>query len=302
MNQQQISRTPARLARPVPASTAVRSLDVVQDTGLLERSLPAQGKRVTSVSSSGRATPAASLLFAPGDRSGVDQVRALAAADRSFLITFDPEEDARSGASDPGRRWLEVSVNGLAFDLTGLAPREQAPLPEAGHLFGLASDFPQRPLEALTLVPGPGLAGRRQMLPVMRSHALLTARLAALPGVAAVAWHGARAWSAPGYFRAGVMRWMEGGAFPGLGLAGLSATPDGGMASEGLALFTGQEVLLAPSIAENRAQGARIALRIMHWLVENGRVSEPGTLQTDSGISLQIEPSSNGRLIKVRKT
>ncbi len=262
----------------------------------------ADAKRVTLVppSGTGRAVPAASLLFAPGDRSGLDQVRALAAAEPSFLITFDPEEGARSGASDRAKGWVEVSANGLPFDLTGLAPSEPAALPEAGHLFGLASDISRRPLEAITLVPAPNLAGSRQLLPVLRSHALLIARLAALPGVAAVAWHGARAWSAPGYFRTTALRWIEGGAFPGLGLAALSATPDGGIASEGLALFTRQEVLLAPVLAENRAEGARTALRIMHWLVENGPICEPDTLQTESGASLQLEPSSNGRVVKVR--
>jgi hypothetical protein len=99
-----------------------------------------------------------------------------------------------------------------------------------------------------------------------------------------------------------VLRWIEGGAFPGLGLAALSASPDGGMVSEGLALFTGQEVLLTPSIAENRAAGARTALRVMHWLVENGAIDGRETLTGPGGELLQLEPSANRRVIKVWKT
>jgi hypothetical protein len=229
-------------------------------------------------------------------------VRALAAGDPGFVVSFDPEEVARPGACAPAGRWLEVLVNGLAFDLIGLAPREQAALPEAGHLFGLPGDFARQDLEAVTLVPGPSLAGGRNLRPTLRSHGLLAAQLAALPGVAAVAWHGARAWSAPSHFRTSVLRWIEGGAFPGLGLAALSASPDGGMVSEGLALFAGQEVLLTPSIAENRAAGARTALRVMHWLVENGAIDRHETLTGPGGELLHLEPSANQRLVKVWKT
>lgn len=248
-----------------------------------------------------RIMSAASLLFVAGSRPDRMAVRELAAQDREFAVSLEPDlppEPDPSGRGD----WVELVIHGLTFDLSGLAPREQAPLPEAAHLFGLQKDIAERDLEAITLVPGPHLAGGRQLLPVLRSHALLAARLVALPGVTAVAWHDARSWSAPDFFRSSVLRWIEGGAFPGLGLAALSQNGDGGLRSEGLALFTGQELLLEPRFAEDRAEGARVALRLMHWLVENGPMAEVETLTGPSGELLRLEPSADRRLIKVWKT
>ena len=244
---------------------------------------------------------AASLLFEVGSRPDRALVAELAARTGQFSISLVPE---LASLPDPDGRanWLELVIQGLTFDLYGLAPRAPAPLLQARHLFGLSPETRQRPLEAVTLEPGPHLAGGRQMLPVLRSLALQAAHLAALPGVVAVAWHAAHAWSAPEFFRGGVVRWIEGGAFPALGLAALAPTPAGSIISEGLALFTGQEIELEPRLAEERATGARIALRLMHWLVENGPLDSMETLTGPSGELLRLEPDAAGRLIKVWKT
>ncbi len=244
---------------------------------------------------------AASLLFNAGSRPDRAAVRALATEDGNFSVSLEPDlppEPDPSGRGD----WIELVIHGLTFDLSGLAPRGPAPPPEVRHMFGLPGEFAQRPLEAVTLEPGPHLAGGRQLLPVLRAHALLAARLAALPGVAAIAWHGARSASNPEFFRGAVLRWIDGGAFPGLGLAALVATPDGGLASEGLALFTGQELVLTAELAEDRAQGGRIALRLLHWLVENGTITSSETLTGPAGELLRLEPSADRRQIKVWKT
>jgi hypothetical protein len=90
------------------------------------------------------------------------------------------------------------------------------------------------------------------MVPVVRGLAVLASRLAMLSRVQAVAWHPARCWSAPQPFRAGITRWSEGGPFPAFSLAAVSHAPDGALHSEGLALFTGQELRLEPDLAEDR--------------------------------------------------
>lgn len=242
---------------------------------------------------------AASLVFKSGTLPGREAVRTLAARDREFAVSLEPE---LSGDTDERGNWLELVINGLTFDLSGLAPGATGELPEMRHTFGLPPEIRDQDLQAITLVPGPHLAGGRRLLPVLRSHAMLTARLAQLPGVEAVAWHAARCWSAPDYFRTSVMRWIEGGAFPGLGLAALMPAEDGGIASEGLALFTGQELELQPELCVERAEAARIALRLMHWLVENGPLSAVETLTAPSGENLRLEPSPDRRIIKVWKT
>lgn len=301
MEQQQISVTSASLATGLSAITALRSLDVVQNLGLIERPPCADDRRVTlaRLTRTGRELPTVSLLFAPGDRSSVDRVRALGEAERSFLVSFDPEEDAGPGACKPAERWLEVLANGLTFDLQGLAPGAPQPLPPSRHCYGLSPDFNGGALEAISLRPGPHIAASGPMLPVVRGLARLAAVLADLPGVRAVGWHAARTLSAPDHFRGSVLRWLEGGAFPGLGLTALAPTLEGGLQSEGLALFTGQELRVAPELARDQAAGARLALRLLHHLVEHGQVDAPAGLPGPSGEPLVLEPSDNKRFVEV---
>jgi hypothetical protein len=213
----------------------------------------------------------------------------------AFTVSLDP---GVGGAGDAGN-WLELLDSGLTFDLRGLAPGPAEPPPPCGHEFGLSDDFNAARMQAVTLQPGPHLAEGSAMLPVVRSLAGLTATLAALPGVRAVAWHPARSWSSPEHFRTSVARWLDGGAFPGLGLTALVAMPDGGMQSQGLALFTGQELRLEPELAKDRAAAAKTGLRLLHWLVEHGRLSAPESLPGPDGEPLRLEPSANQRFVRV---
>ena len=245
---------------------------------------------------------AASLLFAPHERPDRQAVAALAQDNVGFAVSLDPVEegDPANGSSDR-RDWLELIASGLTFDLIGLAPGPAAEAPPLDHALGLPAEFDRGGLESITLRPGPHLAAGAAMLPVVRSLAWLTAQLAELPEARAVAWHPARCWCDPVHFRDSVRRWIEGGVFPGLGLASLAPVPDGGMQSQGLALFTGQELRLEPELAEDRAAGAKIALRLMHWLVEHGRLEAPERLAGPDGQPLRLEPSENTRCVRVWK-
>ena len=137
------------------------------------------------------------------------------------------------------------------------------------------------------------------MVPVVRALAWLGAVLGRLDGVVAIAWHPARCWSAPDLYIEGVRRWAEGGVFPGLTLAGLSLSPDRGMHSEGLALFTGQELRLEPEMIEDQAEGAKLAVRLLDFLIERGRVAETATITGPDGSLLRLEPSANGRFVRI---
>ena len=228
-------------------------------------------------------------------------MRALAKLDSTFSISLEPNDNSASlaGAAQ-AVRWLELLANGLTFDLEGLIPGDSPPLPTSGHSYGLPAGFPQGPLEAISLRPGPHIAAGGRMLPVVRGTAWLAARLAGLPKVQAVAWHPARTWSGPQHFRESVIRWVEGGAFPGLGLTALTPTPEGGLQSEGLALFTGQELRLERRLMADRAAGARLALRLLHWLVENGKLEGEAEVTGPSGEPLLLGPSASGRFVDAR--
>ena len=245
---------------------------------------------------------AVSLLFAVGRRPGAGAIRQLAEKQGGFSVSFDPaaESGAESAApAEHGLAWLELLANGLTFDLAGLAPGPAAEAPPCIHAYALTPDADASALEALTIRPGPHLAGGHAMAPVIRTLAWVGASLAPLDGVEAIAWHSARSWCAPGFFREGVLRWIEGGVFPGLGLTALAVAPDGGMQSEGLAVLTGQEVRIEPELMADKATGAKIGVRLIDLLVEGGRIDAPQRLTGPDGLALRLEPSANGRFVRV---
>ena len=214
----------------------------------------------------------------------------------AFSISLDPSEgNAESVRGEP--QWLELLVTGLTFDLAGVAPGPSAGSPPRGR--GVAHEDWVYASEAVTIHPGPHLASGAGMVPVVRMLASLAATLSDLEGVAAVVWHPARCWSAPEVFRDSVTRWVEGGVFPGLTLATLSLSPDRGLHSEGLALFTGQELRLEPEIVQEPAEAVKLAVRLLDFLVERGRVDAPETLTGPGRQPLRIEPSENGRFVRI---
>ncbi|WP_137679159.1 hypothetical protein [Aurantiacibacter suaedae] len=195
--------------------------------------------------------------------------------------------------------WAELLANGLTFDVTGLSPGPARVHPERYHLLGLAEAEDFSTSEAITITPGPHLAGGRTMLPVLRSLALLGAMLAELPQVHAVVWHAAGAWSEPGYFRSVILRWIAGGPFPSLGLTAIAPTREGGLKSDGLEIFIGQELVLGPDLARDKAEGTKVAIRLMNWLAESGRITESTSMMGPAGETLRLVPEQNQRIVKV---
>jgi hypothetical protein len=245
---------------------------------------------------------AASLLFAAGRRPEPAAIRDFARNQGGFGISFDPSLDGAPGenpADSAGRIWLELLTNGLTFDLIGLAPGPPAEAPPCVHGYALAANADAVGLEAVTVCLGPHLAGGHALPPVVRSLAWMAATLAAIEGVEAVAWHPARSWCAPGYFRDGVLRWVEGGVFPGLGLTALTVTPDGGMQSEGLALFARQDLRIEPELMLDKAAAAKMGVRLIDHMVESGPIEAAQRLVGPDGQPLLLEPSPNGRFVRV---
>jgi hypothetical protein len=245
---------------------------------------------------------AVSLLFAAGRRPEPRAIHDFARQGGGFSVSFDPSAEgaASAGAADAdGRVGLELLCKGLTFDLVGLGPGAPAEPPPCVHRYALAANAEAAGLEPVTMVPGPHLAGGPAMPPVVRSLASLAATISAIDGVEAIAWHPARSWCGPDYFRDGVLRWIEGGVFPGLGLTALAVSPDGGMQSEGLALFAGQDLRIEPELMLDKAAGAKIGVRLIDYLVEAGPIDAPQHLVGPDGQPLRLEPSGNGRFVRV---
>lgn len=236
---------------------------------------------------------AVALMFAPGHRPRAEEIRALSASLGQFAVTIECSNPAEEV------QWMELLANGLTFDLTGLEPGKPRDAINTGHVFGLAEEFDPAICETIALAPGPHLTSGGAMIPVVRCLAWLAAEMASLPHIRAISWRAARTICAPEYYHDSVMRWIGGGAFPGLGLTALVPQPDGSMISEGLGLFTGQELRLDASLASDRSHGAKVAVRLLHWLVENGRVDQTMSLTGPSGEALVLEPQPELGFIKV---
>lgn len=155
--------------------------------------------------------PVVSLLFAAGERPRLRAIAALADAGAGFSIGLTAP-DGHAGC-------VELVANGLAFDLAGLAPERGAGQPSVVPGVGLPSGLEGEPVEALTLQPGPHLAGAAGMMPVLRTLATVAARLTLLPGVRAVAWQPSGHWSKVDDFRSAMARWIDGGDVPAFALA-----------------------------------------------------------------------------------
>lgn len=230
------------------------------------------------------------LLYAAGGRPSAEDVRRAGETSGAFALTFDPEK---------GPEWAEVLITGLAFELGGLAPGAAEPLPPVAHRFGLADARSNDVLEAVVLRPGAHLAGAAAMLPVVRACTALALALAEQSDAVTVAWIPARSAMGADYFGAVIADWLGGGAFPAPGLTALIPNA-AGIASEGLAFFTGQELQVVADPAADRRRLGRIAVRLVDLLVQNGPLIAPAALTGPEGESLLAEPADAGHIVRVR--
>lgn len=231
-----------------------------------------------------------SLVFAAGQRPGLDTLAGLAG--RSLeRIPF-----ALSNIPGAGENWVELLASGLTFDCRGLAPDAAATMPGKGAMLGL-HELPQG--ETIVLQPSPHLAEGRGLLPVVRTLVGLGAQLGELPGFIAAHWQPARCWMAAKFFRGVVNDWLGGGAFPALGLVSLQREKDGAMVSAGLDYLIGQELSFAPNRRLEPAAVARIAVRLIHSLVDSGPLRAPSEYVGPEGEILLVEPVKRGKELKV---
>jgi hypothetical protein len=192
--------------------------------------------------------------------------------------------------------WVEILASGLTFDCAGLAPASPSATPTGGALLGLER---QPEGEAISLSPGPHLAEAAGMLPVVRALAGLGARLAALPGAVAVFWNPARCWMPTAYFCKVVDNWLADGPFPALGLTSLERESDGSIVSVGLALMTGQELRFLPDPKLVPADIARIAVRLIHALIDIDPLTTQHTFVGPDRETLLVTPSKQGTQLDV---
>lgn len=237
-----------------------------------------------------------SLLFASDKRPSADDVeRLLQSSDiagAAAHVSYRPKDD-REGL-------LELLVSGLTFDLVGLEPAAALPPPPRTHQFGLTGDDAREGLEAITLLPGHHLSGGHAMIPVVQAMLGLAGHIALPLSVEAVCWHPAQSWMEPQYFSRVALGWLSGGAFPALGLTALTHTADG-VRSEGLAFFSGQELMVMRRKGEGAADTAKLAVRFIDYIATNGPFRRELEFQGPDGEALRVVPGDFGKLATIER-
>ena len=232
------------------------------------------------------------MLFAAGDRPALAEIRDM----------LDAPELAGFGASlsfypEPEEGWAEVLVNGLTFDLAGLAPFKPGSYPEPSTHFGTKQETGA--LEAITIVPGDHIRTSMPVMPLVRAMTALIANLSLPLEAKGVLWAPARTLMEPGYFARVIMNWQSGGVFPALGLTAIDHCEDGSAVTSGLSYFIGQEALIQSGPGEDRAATAKLAIRVVDYLVANGPVERLRALSGIADEPLTAVPAEDGQLVRI---
>jgi hypothetical protein len=250
----------------------------------------AQDPTVVSNDNHQAALPCLLLLFPTGHRPDASQIRAALGSTQVGRVSHDPRTNASIANHNPPQGdWLELLVDGLTFDLLGLAPGEPLSGPPLRHRFGVAADE-LADCEAIGLAPGPHLAGAASAMPVVRTLLRLGAALTThCDHAVAAVWHPAASAIARQLFVDTVGAWLEGGAFPALGLVGVNEEADGVLVSDGLAFFLGQEIELVPPPGTARTAATRLLLRLIDRLIEPPMLTAREMVRLDDGTCISLD-------------
>ncbi|TRD09965.1 hypothetical protein FGU71_13250 [Erythrobacter insulae] len=258
------------------------------------------------------------MLFASGKRPNPASIREFAEAQRTTSLTFDPfadrslqliaaegekiGQDRATPADKDQSVWVELLRDALTFDLLGLAPGPMPILPAIEYRY----DFDQSPnslrLEGLHLLPGKHLAGGANSIPVMRAMIGLACDfIHHFSELVAVAWAPAKSVIGRRYFESVGSAWLDGGAFPALGLTSFRSTVDGALQTVGLEFWIGQELRIEPPLSNNKVEATRLGVRLVNQLVLIGGLDKSERLTAPDGSRLIMGPSRNGKFVRVAR-
>lgn len=229
------------------------------------------------------------MIYSAGERPTADEVQ-------HVFAKVDLPSLGREAGPDDHR--LELLAGGLTFEMRGLAPGAPAALPAARHFVGMADSPDSFPFEAISLEPVRPAAGE-PVLPLVKVMAEAAALLALGSRARAVGWWPAGSWIDAAYFVRAIESWRSGGPFPALGLAAIHRRDDGSVVSDGLAFFTGQELLIDPRRSEHATDTIKLAVRAVDHLVREGRLTGILSFLGRNNERLEIEPMPDGRTVRL---
>ncbi|MGB3472235.1 MAG: hypothetical protein WBA51_15575 [Erythrobacter sp.] len=247
-------------------------------------------------------------------------MRDFTSSQRFISLTHDPSDDARphlvdtdtiptpksndatAQTSTPCKDeiWVELLREGLTFDLGGLAQGAPSAFPAIEHRFDLESVPTTFTYEALRLVPGQHLAGGERSMPVVKGLMAVARDLTHhFEDLEAVVWPPSQSAIGRRYFESTSTAWLEGGAFPGLGLTAFRETVDGALQSVGLEFWIGQELRIEQPVSSDKVAAIRLGVRLINQLIIVGGLDESERIVAPDGSRLVMRPSRNGKFIRV---
>lgn len=258
------------------------------------------------------------LLFSAGKRPTRAALKEFAQAQHVVSLTHDPAGEASLQLVDPSQgepqvvqharddsqhhdpMWVELLREGLTFDLLGLAPGKSFDYPACDHLFNLEASPTAFRTEALYLAPGQHLSGGHRSFPVVKGLLGLARDLVHhFEDLEAVIWLPSRSAIGRVYFESVATAWLEGGAFPALGLTAFKPAMDGALESVGLDYWIDQELRIEPPLSNDRLAATRLAVRLVNRLVILGNLQESERIAGLDGRPLMLRPSENRRFVRV---
>jgi hypothetical protein len=255
------------------------------------------------------------LLFASGKRPTRAAILAFVSRQHAVSLSHDPAADAAagslvaqgepvpaagSGADAQDEAWVELLREGLTFDLRGLADGASRPVPDIAHRFDFSSAAAMAELEALSISPGRHLAGGERSMPVLKGILGLARDLTQhFEDLQAVYWQPSGSAIGRRFFESVITAWLEGGAFPALGLTAFDEVADGALQSVGLAFWIGQELRIEPPLTADKVAATRLGVRLVNQLVIVGGLDESERIIAPDGTRLVMRPSRNRNFIRV---
>ncbi|MBV7259859.1 hypothetical protein [Erythrobacter crassostreae] len=221
------------------------------------------------------------------------------------LVVNEGETLKRSKASQEDETeefWVELLRDGLTFDLRGLAPGEAESIPATDYRYDVDQSPAALRLEAIHLLPGQHLAGGANSVPVLRGLIALACDLIRhFDDLVAIVWEPARSLIGRRYFESVASAWLEGGAFPALGLTSFRETSDGALQTVGLDFWIGQELRIEAPLSSEKVEATRLGARIVNQLVIIGGLEQSERITAPDGSHLIMRPSRNGNFVRVMR-
>ena len=237
------------------------------------------------------------ILFPYDSRPSARQVKA-ACADADFVDADGPElVNGRGHEHIAVPDGISLQRSGLAFDLVGLAPGPAIPVPEMQALDSEGDPIAPSRAQAASLRLGPHICAGKHSLAVLREWFAMAHGLAQRFDALMVCWVPGGVAIPIDRLGSHLAQWDARGQVPVGLLASFRRTLDGAFQSHGLQYFTGQEFRIEAALAGS--QDEPLARLLFAHLFFAGRQDETGQLTAPDGHALRLEPSRNGRYVRV---